>query len=56
MGASAMTIYMFRLTEEWLGVRKKAGFGGEDWNDPNTINTDVDNFGDDPIAEAAQAL
>lgn len=56
-GASAMTVFMFRMTEEWLGVRKKSGFGGDDWNDPNTINTTADvDIGEDPIIAAAQSL
>jgi hypothetical protein len=58
VGASAMTVFMFRMTEEWLGVRKKSSsFAGDDWNDPNTLNTTADvNIGDDPIIATAQSL
>jgi hypothetical protein len=55
--AAAMAIFTFRKTEEWLGVRKKASFGGEDWQDPNTIDvTSETDLGEDPIVAAARAL
>lgn len=57
MGSSFMTVFTFRKTEEWLGVRKKVSFAGDDWNDPDVINTTAEvDIGADPIVQAAQAL
>jgi hypothetical protein len=46
MGGSAMTVFAFRKTEEWLGARKTINVHGED----------VTEMGEDPIVEAAKAL
>jgi hypothetical protein len=50
-----MGIYGFRKTEEWLGVRKKASFAGDD-DMGESIDTDGFDAGADPIVAAAQAL
>ncbi len=54
-GHTAMGIYGFRKTEEWLGVRKKASFAGDD-DMGESIDTDGFDAGADPIVAAAQAL
>ncbi len=48
IGSSAMAVFTFRKTEEWLGVRKKASFAGD--------YIDTSGVGADPIMEAAKAL
>lgn len=55
-GHTAMGIYGFRKTEEWLGVRKKAAFAGEDDWGGETVDTDGSDAGADPIVQAAQGL
>ena len=57
VSAASMAVFSFRKTEEWLGVRKKSTFAGDDWNDPNTVNADVAvDIGEDPIVQAAKEL
>lgn len=48
VGSSAMAVFTFRKTEEWLGVRKKASFAGD--------VVETTGYGVDPIMEAAKAL
>lgn len=50
VSASCMTVFSFRKTEEWMGVRKKATFAGEDDDDMST------DMGEDPIVAAAREL
>lgn len=51
-GHTAIGIYGFRKTEEWLGVRKKATFNA----DGEDVTSMGDDMGADPIMAAAQAL
>jgi len=57
-GATAVGIFSFRKTEEWLGVRK-AAIHGESFNDASTIDvTAQTNLAgeEDPIIAAARAM
>lgn len=55
-GHTAIGIYGFRKVEEWLGVRKKSSFAGDDFNESECVETTGDDMGADPIVEAARAL
>lgn len=55
VGHTAVGIYGFRKVEEWLGVRKKSSFG-DDFADTVDPNSQSDDWGSDPIVEAARGL